>query len=164
MGKSNYVCTVCKKDFSRRSNANRHNLFQHQGLAEIISVGDHKLRERGIFTKENSNSNAFLYDDPKKARLFDILEKLVPRFEEMEEILSDSNSKGKQAIWAQAIIQAISSPDPIRSMNRSVDAIRKGRSVPRMIDCVASSLRVDRTNAEEILKNMLFRPKGKVRF
>jgi hypothetical protein len=82
----------------------------------------------------------------------------------MEKVLFYSNSEGKQAIWAQAIMQAISSPDPIRSMNRSVDAIRKGRSVPRMIDCVASLLRVDRTNAEELLKNMLLRPKGKVRF
>jgi hypothetical protein len=158
------VCTLCKKDFSRKSNANRHDLSQHQGLAEIIRVGDHKLREKGIFDKKNSNSNTFLYDDPKNARLSDILEKLVPKFEEMEKVLSYSNSKGKQDIWARAIMRAISSPDPIRSMTRSLDAIRKGRSVPIMIDCVASSLGVSRTNAEEILKNMLFRPKGKVHF
>jgi hypothetical protein len=164
MGKSNYVCTFCKEDFSRKSNANRHNFTQHQGLAEIIGVGDHKLREKGIFAKENSNSNTFLYDDPKKAQLYDILEKLVPRFEEMEKALSYSNSEGKQDIWAQAIMHAISSPDPIRSMIRSLDSIRKGRSVRSMIDCVASSLGVSRTNAEEILKNMLFRPKGEVYF
>ena len=155
MGKSNYVCTICKKDFSRKSNANRHDLSQHQGLAEIIRVGDHKLREKGIFNKENSNSNTFLYDDTKKARLFDVLEKLAPKFEEMEKALSYSNSKGKQEIWAQAIMHAISSSDPIRSMTRSVDSIRKGRCVPMMLDCVASSLRVSRANAEEILKNML---------
>ncbi len=164
MGKSNYVCTLCRKDFSRKSNANRHNFSQHQGLAEIISVGDHKLREKGIFAKENSNSNTFLYHDRKKARLIDILEKLVPRFEEMEKVLSYSNSEGKQDISAQAIMQAISSPDPICSMTRSLDAIRKGGSVRRMIDCVASSLGVSRTNAEEILENMLFRPKGEVYF
>ena len=164
MGKPNYVCTFCKKDFSRKSNANRHNFSQHQGLAKIISVGDHKLREKGIFAKENSNSNTFPYDDPKKARLFDILEKLVPRFEEMEKVLSYSNSEGKQDIWARAIMHAISSPDPIRSMTRSLDSIRKGRSVRSMIDCVASSQGVSRTNAEEILKNMLFRPKGEVHF
>jgi hypothetical protein len=164
MGKSNYVCTLCRKDFSRKSNANRHNFSQHQGLAEIISVGDHKLREKGIFAKENSNSNTFLYHDRKKARLIDILEKLVPRFEEMEKVLSYSNSEGKQDIWARAIMHAISSPDPIRSMTRSLDAIRKGGSVRRMIDSVASSLGVSRTNAEEILENMLFRPKGEVYF
>jgi hypothetical protein len=164
MGKSNYVCTFCKKDFSRKSNANRHDLNQHQGLAEIIRVGDHKLREKGFFAKKNSNSNTFLYDDPKKARLTEILEKLVPRFEEMEKVLYYSNSEGKQEIWARAIMRAISSPDPIRSMTRSVDAIRKGRSVPRMMDCVASSLGVSRTEVEEILKDMLFRPKGEVHF
>jgi hypothetical protein len=45
-----------------------------------------------------------------------------------------------------------------------VDAIRKGRSVPRMMDCVASSLGVSQTEVEEILKDMLFRPKGEVHF
>jgi hypothetical protein len=164
MGKPNYVCNLCKKDFSRKSNANRHDLNQHQGLAEIIRVGDHKLREKGFSAKENPDSNILFYEHPKKAHLFDILEKLVPRFEEMEQALSSSNSEDKQKIWAQAIMRAISSPDPIRSMTRSADAIRKGRSVRRMINCVAFSLEVDRTNAEEMLKNMLFRRKGEVHF
>ena len=52
MGKPNYVCSLCKKDFSRKSNANRHDLSQHQGLAQIIPVGDYKLREKGFLSKQ----------------------------------------------------------------------------------------------------------------
>jgi len=137
MGKPNYVCSVCKKDFSRKSNANRHNLSQHQGLAQIIPVGEYKLRENGFSPNANYNSNRYFYEDPKKARLFDILEKLVPRFEEMEKALSNYSSEDKQEISGLVIIQAISSPDPILSINRSLDVIRKGRLVPKMINCVA---------------------------
>jgi hypothetical protein len=155
MGKPNYVCALCKKDFSRKSNANRHDLSQHQGLAQIIRVGDFKLKEKCIFVKANYNSNRPSYEDPKKARVFDTLEKLVPRFEEMEQTLSICSSEDKQKISGAAIIHAISSPDPIRSMNRSLDAIRKGSSIPKMINCVALSLGVTRTVAEEILASMV---------
>lgn len=73
----------------------------------------------------------------------------------MEQALSNSNSEDKQKIWGMAIIRAISSPDPIYSMTRSVDAIRKGSSVPAMINCVALALGVTRAAAEEMLKNMV---------
>ena len=93
--------------------------------------------------------------DQKKARLFDILEKLVPGFEELERAQSRSNLQEKEMICGQAIIHAISSPDPVRAMTRYVDSIRKGRSVPVMINCVALSLGVSRTATREILKNMI---------
>ena len=155
MSKPNYLCTMCKKDFGRKANAKRHDLTQHHGLAEIIRVGDYKIKDRGFHAMLSHNRNRFSDEDPKKARLYDVLEKLVPRFEEMEKAMSNSNSKDKQKIWADAIIHAISSPDPIRSMTRSLVAIRKGSSVPRMIDCVAISLEVNRDSAEETLKEML---------
>lgn len=155
MSKPNYLCTTCKKDFSRKANAKRHDISQHQGLAEIIRVGDYKIKDRGFLSKLSHNRNRPSYEDPKKARLYDVLEKLVPRFEEMEQALSNCNSIDKQKIWANAIIHAISSADPIRSMTRSVDAIRKGSSVPRMIDCVAISLGVNRNSAEETLKELV---------
>ena len=69
----------------------------------------------------------------------------------MEDALSDIDLEKRQKACGEVIFNAISSPDPIRSMTRSVDAIRKGCSVPKMINCVASFLDVPRTVAEEIL-------------
>jgi hypothetical protein len=155
MSKPNYVGSLCKKDFTRKSNANRHDLNQHQGLAEIVRVGDYKLGEKGFFAKPKFRNDRLSNIDPKEARLFDILEKLVPRFEEMEQALSHSNSNEIRMIWGDAIIHAISSPDPIRAMTRSFSEIREGRSVRKMINCVALSLGVSRTHAQEILKNMI---------
>ena len=73
----------------------------------------------------------------------------------MEKALSNTSSKDKQKISANAIIHAISSPDPIRTLTKSLVAIRKVSSVPRMIDCVAFSLEVNRNSAEETLKELL---------
>ena len=87
--------------------------------------------------------------------MFETLEKLVPRFEEMEQALPNNNSEDKQKDLGQVIINAISSPDPIRSMNGSLDATRKGSSVPKMMNCVALSLGVTRNVAEEILASMV---------
>lgn len=155
MSKPNYVCSLCKKDFSRKSNANRHDLNQHQGLSEIVRVGDYKLGEKGFFAKPKFRNDRLSNIDPKEARLFDILEKVVPRFEEMEQALSlsHSNSNEIRKIWGDAIINAISSPDPIRAITISFSEIRKGRSVRNMINCVALSLGVSRTHAQEFLKN-----------
>jgi hypothetical protein len=150
MSKPNYLCTMCKMDFGRKANAKRHDLTQHHGLAEIIRVGDYKIKGIGFHNRNRPSE-----EDPKKSRLYDVLEKLVPIFEEMEKALSNSSSKDKQKIWGDAIIHAISSPDPVRTMTRSLVAIRKGSSVPRMIDCVAISLGVNRNSAEETLKELL---------
>lgn len=150
MGKPNYVCSLCKKDFSRKSNANRHDLSQHQGKAEIIRIGEHVLKEKGFHAKASYKSD-WSYKGPQKARLYDALEKLVPTFGEMEQALSYYNLEDRQKTCGEMIMHAISSPDPIRNMSRSLDAIRKGRSVPEMIDCVALWLGVTRAVAKEIL-------------
>lgn len=155
MGKPNYICSSCKKDFSRKSNAKRHDLTQHQGFAEIVSVGDYRLREKSFVAKTKYRTDGPSDIDPKEARLTDILEKLAPRFEEMERVLSHHNLNEKEMIRGKAIIHAISSPDPVRFMTRYVDTLRKGRSVPLMINCVALSLSASPANARETLKNMI---------
>jgi hypothetical protein len=154
MGKPKYVCTLCKKDFSRKSNANRHDLSQHQGKAEIIRIGEHILKEKGFRAKASYESD-WSHMGPQKARLYDTLEKLVPRFEELEQALSSYSSEEKQKIIGEAIIHAISSPDPIRSMNGKLDAIRKGSSIRKMFNYVTLSLGVTRTVAEEMLASMV---------
>jgi hypothetical protein len=68
----------------------------------------------------------------------------------MEQALSNCSSEDKQKISGAAIFHAISSPDPVRSMKESLDAIRKG-AVPRMINCVALSLGATQAAAEDIL-------------
>lgn len=154
MGKPNYVCSLCKKDFSRKSNANRHDLSQHQGKAEIIRIGEHVLKEKGFRAKASYESD-WSHMGPQKARLYDTLEKLVPRFEELEQALSNYSSEEKQKIIGEAIIHAISSPDPIRNMNEKLEAIRKGSSVSRMINYAALSLGVPLTAAKEMLASMV---------
>jgi hypothetical protein len=47
-------------------------------------VGDYKLGEKGFFAKPRFRNDRPSNIDPREARLFDILEKVVPRFEEME--------------------------------------------------------------------------------
>ena len=95
MGKPNYVCSLCKKDFSRKSNANRHDLSQHQGKAKIIRIGEHVLKEKGFLAKASYKSD-WSHMGPQKARLYDTLEKLVPKFEELEQALSNNSSEEKQ--------------------------------------------------------------------
>jgi hypothetical protein len=155
MGKPNYVCSLCKKDFSRKSNANRHDLSQHQGKAEIIRIGEHVLKEKGFRAKAGFKSDWY-HMGPQKARLYDTLEKLVPKFEELEKALSNNSSEEKQKILGKVIMLAIASRDPIRTINGKLEAIRKGSSVHRMINCGALSLGVPHTAAEEMLASMVF--------
>jgi hypothetical protein len=118
-------------------------------------MGDYKLRGTSFVTKTRHRNEWVSNNDPKMTRLFDILEKLVPRFEEMERIPAPFDLKEKQIIQGHAIIRAISSPDPVRNMTREVDSLRKGRSIPAMINCVAMSLGVSKTDVREILRNLI---------
>jgi hypothetical protein len=54
----------------------------------------------------------------------------------MEQALANSKPEEKQRIGGQAIIKAISSPDPIRYMTRYISSIRKAGSVPKMLNWV----------------------------
>lgn len=158
VGKPNYVCGSCKADFSRKSNAVRHSLNVHKGQAEIIRVGDHKLREMGLRIKVDKNSTGWPFHDTRKEALYDILEKLVPPFEEMEQSLSsDYSMENKRVTCGQAIIHAVSSADPIRYMTKYTDSVRKGRSVRKMIKYVAFTLNVSESVAEETLVNAIKR-------
>ena len=101
MGRARYVCSGCRKDFTRMWNATRHKINQHQGLTEIVPLGESLLRQREHLNflsprlsrsrdeqLTNSGNNTITEDgDPGENLLNNTLSKLAPKVEELDQLL-----------------------------------------------------------------------------
>jgi hypothetical protein len=72
--------------FTRRWNATRYRNNYHQGLAEIIPLGDFMLGQTNHlkFLCKGSNQQHPIDEDPEEILLNDTLLKLAPRIEELD--------------------------------------------------------------------------------
>lgn len=138
MARSHYVCSVCRQNFTRIWNANRHRLIQHQGLAEIIDTEDFLLKEKSHFNRYSENSklssnkheqlliskdNTATHQD-EETLLTDTLTKLAPKVEELDRLLLHRYTEElKQKIQGGLIMDAIASRDPIYAIDQSIKSI-----------------------------------------
>jgi hypothetical protein len=148
-------------------NATRHKINQHQGLAEIVPLGESLLRQRKHLNFLSprlsssrdeqltiSGSNTITEDgDPRENLLDNTLSKLAPKVEELDQLLSrDYSADVIQKIGGSTIMKALSSPDPVKNFNDTVSGIRRGVRSGRMIKRIALYLGVSPMHAEIILR------------
>lgn len=155
MGRPRYICNTCKKDFTRKWNAFRHRNDQHQGLAEIIPLGEFSLRQSYHLNFLGPNQQHTMDDNPEEILLDDTLSKLAPRVEELGQLLSYNYDRAAKNFEGNVIMRAISSSDPIKQFDESLTSIRKGVKCGMVTSKVASYLGVSPSNAETIIRCML---------
>jgi hypothetical protein len=175
MGRARYVCSACMKDFTRMWNATRHKINQHQGLTEIIPLGESLLRQRNHLNLLSprlsrsrheqltiSGSNTISEDeDPGEILLNDTLSKLAPKVEELDQLLSrDYSADLIQKFEGSIIMKALSSPDPVKNFNETVISIRRGVRSGKVIKQAALYLGVSPMHAETILRRLLSSSRG----
>jgi hypothetical protein len=172
MGRPHYVCSSCKHNFTRMWNANRHITNQHQGLAEIIPIGDFLLGQKShldgysrypsLSSKSfqrlpNSSSNTPIYldEDRQETLLDNTLVKLAPKVEELGQLLLQQYSpEYMQRLQGTHIMTALGSRNPIGHMDQLVKSLQRGRTSAMMIHKVAASLGVSSMQAEKILREL----------
>jgi hypothetical protein len=95
-------------------------------------------------------------DSTKREKLLsDILDKIAPKYEEIENMLSHLPETQKKFILGGFVFQAISSDNPIRLMNKFLRDLRKAKFHNVMLENASITLGLDKQTTKEQLKYLL---------
>jgi hypothetical protein len=156
------ICLVCHQDFTRKSNAERHNKVIHDGNAKIISVNDFlygpldnlsdSARQGPALSVQHNRDN-----EPGDDILVLTLEKIRKEYLELEEELKFLPSDQRDVLLGVAVYNAICSPDAKQSMQRSLSSHRRRGfgSISRMIRCVSLSTNLPPVATQKMLRTQL---------
>jgi hypothetical protein len=168
-----WKCPFCKYISTRNWNVKSHIDRKHGRYGIPV----HLLRSKAtiisnslavMHTTDESVKNFYLnhdsifktlinQNDQREILLYDILEQISPQFREMEQLLISAriDHRTMQLILANAIISAVSSHNPIESINDSLKICYLFSTSTKMINSAAYVLNIVPASAKEILKLFL---------
>jgi hypothetical protein len=152
------MCSTCRKDFTRKWNATRHRNQQHQGLAEIIPLGEFLLRQSNHlnFLPKGLDHQRLMDEDPEEIVQDDTLSKLAPKVEELEQLLSyEPNPRVRNNFVGTAIMRALNSSDPVKKFEYELSSLRRGSKCGMMTNKLALCLGVHPNHADAIIRHLL---------
>ena len=137
----NYICVICRKKFSRKWNASRHNNTVHFGISNIFN------RETEITldnNKLNSDYEVDKVDKEDKEELFilDLFGKMLQNFEELENTLSHKSENEKNRFLSDLLVAALATPNPVKSLYNAISFQRSLRAKFKFVNCISKSTNV----------------------
>lgn len=119
-----YKCNKCKKTFSRKWNALRHNEKVHHNIASIYNpqtgfVFKHKYDIRSPYTKYN----LYGYDksgEHEEEIITNFYSNLIKPFEELESLYNDFPEHQRIRFVSDIFVASLSTSNPIKSLNDAV--------------------------------------------
>lgn len=180
----NWICSKCRQHFTRRWNANRHCNNKHYGEMEnIISFTEYIINRKDSFPlngfyEENNlslnvNNHVFFdkpisvnksqfntldpLDDAIEHELLsnELLDQLAPKYEEMQRILDCVSEPYRTILLGNALSSAIQSTNPVASIHKQLDGIRKAKTRVMMLNDISTFYGIDKVYAKEFLKLIL---------
>jgi hypothetical protein len=152
MARAHQICSICYREFTRKSNAERHNENLHASQAYIIPLSE--FRFGGLARNKKlgfSSTNGHKEED----LLTDVLEGIGKEFEGCEHHLLPLPFHDRAEILAQVITFALRSEDPKQSMRKFLKSIRRNNLSLKMIQYVAAGLDLPFYVAKQLLINIL---------
>ncbi len=187
MNNSPYTCSLCKRRFGRRWNAQRHN-FTHfnQGkihdrfyaLVENLPLPQSKisaLKDNDIdgvlqtrAKKSNKNRNNIIGIPFIKTALKrditsedDVYGNGIGKFglvmNELDDFLSNYPKEMRGQVRSTMIVWAISSSDPISSLKENLSFFKNKKLSNEIIDCISSYCNIPESMASVALRNSILR-------
>jgi hypothetical protein len=152
MVRAHQICSICYREFTRKSNAERHNENLHASQAHIIPLKEFRFgglaRNRKLgFSSTNGHKEEDL--------LTDVLEGIGKEFEGCEHQLMQLPLHDRAEILAQVITFALRSEDPKQSMRKFLKSMRRNNLSLKMIRYVAAGLDLPFYAAKQLLINIL---------
>lgn len=174
MGKAIYKCSICKKTFSRKSNAERHNIDIHNEMAVIYNKENELVSDNRTITTKNTeavtlsrgfNINAFKTsylkpssvdeDATDEEKVLKVFGKMLPLVEELDKGLSDLPHAERINRVAELIILSLSSPNPFRLIKNAINFHQTIAGMKKASYFVAASKKISPAQAQEILRTSI---------
>ncbi len=173
MGKSIYQCTICKKTFSRKSNAERHNIDIHNEMADIYNSENELVSGRRTITTKNTEakqlSNGFninalkaKYSNPSvdedindEEKILKVFGKMYPLIEELDKSLSHLPPAQRIDTVAELIILSLSTTNPFKLIKNAINFHHSIAGMNKASYFVALSKKISPSQAQEILRTSI---------
>lgn len=161
MGRPRYICNECRKDFTRRWNATRHINNHHQGLAQIIPLGEFALRQSNHLNFPSKglhkNQQYLTHDDHEQILVNETLSKLACKDQELDQLLLSAgyDPTARLNIEGDIIMRAINSSDPLKKYDDELSSLRRGYNCGMITNKVALFRRIHPILADAMIRRLL---------
>ncbi len=174
MGKTSYKCSSCKKNFSRKSNAERHNIDIHNEMADIYNSENELISNRRAITTKNNESKQLSkgfnisalkakYSNPSvdednndEEKVLKVFGKMLPLIEVLDKSLTDIPHAQRIDTVAELIILSLSAKNPFKLMKNAIGFNHSIRGMKKASYFVAASKKITPSQAQEILRTTIF--------
>ena len=148
-----YKCNRCKRNFSRKWNALRHNEQTHHGLAIIFN-----MKTGGLFKNNNGSNNQtgkpYKHKDDEQI-ITDIFGRLIQPFEELEKALGNVQPIKRTNYLSSIIIRALSSSDPVKMIQNMLNFNHSIKGKVKIVSYVAQGMNISPDQAEIYLAKLI---------
>jgi hypothetical protein len=156
MVRAHQICSICSREFTRKSNAERHNENLHASQAHIIPLKEFRFGGLGRHVRNTKMGFSSTTNSHKKEDLLtDVLERIGKEFEGCEHEIMLLPFQDRADILTQVIIFALRSEDPKESMRKFLKSMRRNNLSLKMIHYVATGLDLPYYAAKHLLINTL---------
>ncbi|MGC2309755.1 MAG: hypothetical protein WA461_15235 [Nitrososphaeraceae archaeon] len=155
MARAHQICSICYREFTRKSNAERHNENLHASHAHIIPLGEFRFGGGGLHVRNKVGLSSTNGNKKKEDLLNDVFERIGKDFEGCEHefmILSDHD---RAECLSLVIIFALRSEDPKQTMRAFLKGLKKFSLSLKMIRYVETGLGLSYYAAKQLLINTL---------
>jgi hypothetical protein len=150
----NYICTTCKKKFSRKWNANRHNNTVHYGMSDVFNNETRIVMNNKKLYSDDTVGGVYQEDLIEQITL-DLFGKMLQNFEVLENLFSHKTEDEKNRILSSLLLGALITPNPVKSLNDAISFGRSLRAKFKFVNYISKNKRIPTIMAESILINLV---------
>jgi hypothetical protein len=151
MGTRSYICTMCKRKFSRKWNALRHNLTAHSNLSKIVlnstksrlplnhsTYAKNALKNKPEYLQSNYESqdaedyleNLLLEETSRiDSKILKIIGQMIKPYLELEASLNYMNTQDKASVLSGCFISSLSSNNPVKYLCEISEVYRSNQGL-----------------------------------
>ncbi len=148
------ICSICRREFTRKFNARRHNENLHSSQAFILPLSEFRY---GVPEDPRANNKFFLIaGNTSEDLLSNALERIGTEFEACEqELRSIESGREKSKILTQIITESLQSRNPKHTIKSHLGALRQTNLKKRIIRHVETGLDLPAPLARQLLLNFI---------
>lgn len=155
MARARQICSICYREFTRKSNAERHNENLHASQAHIIPLGEFRFGGSGPHVRNKVGFSSTTNGHTKEEDLLnDVFQRIGKDFEGCEHELMMFSHHDRAECLSLVILCALRS-DPRQTMRAFLKGLKRINLGLKMIGTVATGLGLPYNAAKQLLINTL---------
>jgi hypothetical protein len=147
-----YGCNGCRKKFSRRWNAKRHNTLMHNDSALILNSDGRILNKDDSTTLDSTTENPQRLQEQK---IRDFCVKMIKPIDKLETLVNNRPPVERQKFFSTVITYSLSQTNPINYIEDLVDDAYSNLCLNRLVNYVAIGNNINHQGAKLLLENLI---------